>query len=101
MGEFIQLEVDVINGEVQEFPVIMTFRTDYLKPVGQTIVRYFNEDMCSVAKRTFMMSYGLETFGTSELKTTNDFWQFVYESNTRYALMNGCNVLIDDMCVIL
>lgn len=101
MADFVQLEVDVINGEVQEFPVLMNFRTDILIPVGQTIIRYFNEAMCSVAKRTFLMSYGLESFGTCQLQTSADFWQLVYESNASYLNMDGCNVLMDGMCVTL
>lgn len=100
MAEFVELEVNIINGEVQEFPVMMVFRSDWLKPVGETIVRYFDDALCSVAKKTFMMSYGLETFGTSEFKTAADFWQFVL-SETRLALVDGCNLLMDDMCVSL
>lgn len=99
MASYVKILIDVINGEVQEFPVSMNFRTDLLKPVGEHIVRYFNDRMCSVAKKTFLMNYGQEVFGTCEFTTVNGFWEKTQIMGVKYVLIDGCNATIDGMCV--
>ena len=77
MSKTLPINVDVINGEVSEFSKEMYFRTDLIIPIGNDIVRYFNDAMCSVAHKTFYFQYGQELFGTSQFKSFDDYWQYM------------------------
>lgn len=89
--KYFSLTVDVINGEVKEFPQTFNFRCDTVVPIGNTIIRYFTDDMCQVAHKTFYIRYGSDLFGTSQFTTEQQFWDFTncYPSVT-FAYMNGC-----------
>lgn len=93
MGKVFQLQVNVINGEVKEFPETFFFRCNEVVPIGQTIIRYFNDDMCSVAKKTFYLRYGSDLFGTDQFSTSDQFWRFTNcYPNITFLNLNGCTV---------
>lgn len=97
MDKILPLYVDVINGEVQEFPVKFPFQKNLMVPMGETTIRYFNDDMCSVARRTFLIRYGDDLFGTNQFKSVRDFWQWqnFSERGGGYFLIEGCSIQID------
>lgn len=98
MDKLFSLTIDVANGEVKEFPIQMFFRCDLVAPIGQTIIRYFNDDMCSVARKTFYIRYGEDLFGTNQFKTVKEFRQFqstVCCGEGVIVFIDGCSALID------
>jgi hypothetical protein len=98
MDKIFSLPIDVINGEVKEFASLMYFKCDQLLPIGEAIVRYFDEEMCQVAKKTFYLNYGGQLLGTPQFKTITDFWKFQKLAccGDAYDLfIDGCQLLID------
>lgn len=91
MPKYFPLKVDVVNGEVKVFPETFYFKCDEVVPVGNAIIRYFTDDMCQVARRTFYIRRGENLFGTSQFNTEKQFWDYTdcYPSVT-FAYMNGC-----------
>lgn len=101
MSKTFSLNIDTINGVVQEFPQLMYFRCDQITPVGMTIVRYFNTyTMCQYAHKTFYLLYKSELFGTQQFKTFEDYnnFRFWHCCDTEIILLvNGCNLTINGM----
>lgn len=101
MGNSFPLQIKVINGEVQEFPVTFYFKCDMLRPapVAATIYRYFDDAMCSIAMRIFYLQYGTDLFGSTQFKTTDDFWNYwsalCNGLQPILLLLNGCNMIIN------
>lgn len=98
MDKIIPLYVTVINGEVQENPVLIRFRCDGMVPLEKAIdiVRYFDDALCQVAKRIFLFRYEQNVFGTSQFKTVADFWQWhTAMCGTNYFLLNGCRMILN------
>lgn len=101
MAKSFPLDVNVINGEVQEFSKRFYFNCDQVKPIGETIIRYFNEDMCSVAMKTFYIEYNQNLFGTNAFTTKQQFWDYTNcYPHTVLVLINGCNMKINGRKVI-
>ena len=96
MSKIFTLQVDVINGEVKEFPETFYFRCDAVVPLGITTIRYFTDDMCQVAHKTYYIRYGSDLFGTNQFTTESQFWDYTncYPSVT-FAYVNGCNLMIN------
>ena len=98
MDKSFSLDIEVINGQVQEFPTKMFFRCDLVHPVGETLVRYFDDEMCSVVKKTFYLRVGQDLFGTNQFKTVKEFRQFqstVCCGEGVIVFIDGCSALID------
>lgn len=99
MDKSFPLLIKVINGDVQEFPVEFYFKCSQLVPEGPAIVRYFNEDQCSVGMKVFYLRYGQELFGSTQFRTTTDFWNYwgalCNGPQPIQLLLNGCNMIIN------
>ena len=99
MAKSFPLQIKVINGEVQEFPVTFYFRCDELAPEGPAIVRYFDEAMCSIAIKVFYLRVNQELFGSTQFKTMADFWNYwsplCNGPHPIMLLLNGCNMIIN------
>lgn len=103
-----QFLADTINGAIQEFPALFYFPCDQVTPLGIQIVRDFDEDLCIIAKRVYVIRYGQDLFGSSKLNNLSDFLQLqsagcgVCACTVCPALINGCFVLMNgctvDMC---
>lgn len=96
MGKSFRIKINVVNGEVKEFPEYFVFNCSTVVPIGMTTIRYFNQDMCSIAHRTFYLRVGQELLGTNQFRTIDDFNKFTsmvcYDYNS---VIDGCNILID------
>lgn len=96
MDKYFSLSVDVVNGELKDYPQMFYFKCNEAVPIGQTIIRYFNDDMCSVAHKTFYIQYKQDLFGTSQFTTTAQFWDFTgCYAAVVFAEINGCNLKIN------
>ena len=94
--EFFKLTVDVINGELKEFPETFYFKCNKVVPVGNAVIRFFTDDMCQVAHKTFYIRYGLDLFGTSQFTTEQQFWDYTNcYPNITFAFIEGCNLKIN------
>lgn len=109
MGKQFSLVVEVINGEIQEFPVTMTFPCELITPVGELVIRDYDSSVnFIIAKRVFLIRFGNNVFGTTTFKTLSGFLQYQGANCGKCActscpaLINGCYVLINgctvDMC---
>jgi len=101
--------VEVINGEIQEFPVTMTFPCELIIPVGESVIRDYDSSVNFViAKRVFLVRYGNSVFGTTSFKNLTGFLQYmkalchccsecgsyVLTANGCYLTINGCHIVI-------
>lgn len=100
--KYFQLSINVINGEVKEFPKTFNFSCSDVTPIGNTIIRYFTDDMCQVAHRTFYIMYKGELFGTNQFSTVEQFWNYTncYPAIV-YALSDGCEFRINGQMALI
>ena len=87
MDKSFSLEINVINGEVLEFSQLKYFRCDLAVPIGETIIRYFNDDMCSVdafRSRCWVCFRFIPThlFASPPQPHHNDFYDFFHKWTT-------------------
>ncbi len=109
MSKLFSLVVEVINGEIQEFPVTMEFPCELLVPVGETVIRDYDSSVNFViAKRVFLVRYGNSVFGTTTFKNLAGFLQYmnaichcctecgsyVLTANGCFLTINGCDIVI-------
>jgi hypothetical protein len=98
MEKLFSLPIDVVNGEVFEFPKNVYLKCNDYLPIGESLVRYYNQDMCSVVKKTFYIKYGDDLLGTSQFNTMEDFLLFQKNTcgcNTYDLFIDGCQLLMD------
>lgn len=84
-----QFIADTINGVIQEFPAPFYFPCDQIVPLGVQIVRDFDDDLCIVAKRVYVIRYGQDLFGSSSFNSLTGFLQYMK------ALCNCCPTAIN------
>ncbi len=96
MNKSFNLKINVINGELKEFPETMLFRCDDVQPLGMTTIRYFDDEDCSVVHRTFYLKVGQNMFGTNQFRTMEDFYTYLNIVCVDYiSTIDGCLILID------
>ena len=93
---------DTINGAIQERPKIFTLDCECVIPIGVDIVRDFDESLCIVAKRVFLIRYNQDVFGTCQFKSLEEFIQYknlacscCQDTVECVLLINGCNATIN------
>jgi hypothetical protein len=73
LGKHVNFRADTINGEIQEFPPTFELDCSRVHAIGESIVRDYDDNFNIVAKKVFLVSYGKQTFGSSQFKTLDEF----------------------------
>lgn len=92
------LKVVTINGEIKEFPEIITFPCNQVIAVGESLVRNYDSNNCIVVKSVFLFRYGVNVFGTTQVKDIAQWNQLV--SVLCIPCAQPCQVFFDD-CPIM
>lgn len=99
MSKTVPIQINVINGVVQECAVKMYFKSNEIVPIGQTIIRYFDIWMNQYAHKTFYISQQQDLFGTNQFQSFDDFWNYILPPTD--LLIGDCNLQLFGMDFIL
>lgn len=80
----------VINGEIQPFPKRVDLPCDQVQAAGMTIIRDYDDNYCIVNKKVFLLVYKEQTFGTTQFKTMEQWWQFQFSQCGCFFYIDGC-----------
>ncbi len=61
---------------VQEYPPNIVLRCADVTPIGEDIIRSFDEKECVISTKVFLLLYSGNVFGTTQFKTLNEFISF-------------------------
>lgn len=90
------LLADTLNGQILEFPLTVIMKCDKAFPVGEAVVRDYDEDNCIVAKKVFLIRYGDDVYGVTKFKSASDFYNYVQAAcaccpcTECFPFINGC-----------
>ncbi len=104
-----QFVADVINFSILEKPQTFYFPCNQVIPLGLQVVRnQSNVTWCITAKKSFIVTYNNQSFGTSQFKTIDQFNQYVSRScgccadiELCWLMINGCRITINGCQVLL
>jgi len=98
----IQLTVQSINGEFQEFPPTIDFSCNKIIPIGTQVIRNYDENYDIVAKRLFLFNYQGQVFGSFQFSSVADFVNKIAilckccsGCDSYIVQINGCNFTIN------
>lgn len=93
MSKIVEISVKTINGQILEFPKIISARKSQMLPFGEDLVRNFDVNECIVVTKLFLFTHGLDLFGTTEFSTLEGFYQFI--NKKCYLTIGGCYITIN------
>lgn len=88
----------VYNGEFIA-PKDYVLGCDKINPIGQALIRNFDENACIVVKQVFLIQLkkSLEVIGTTQFKTIDDF--FIYKDNQCNKCVEECGIYVNGMAI--
>lgn len=92
MGKRFKITVNIIDGNILQFPQELWFDCDLVKPADEGVIRQFNSSECIVSRKSFLFTYQGRRFGTGEFSTLQEFITY------RNA---NCVTAADDPCCYL
>jgi len=97
VGKRFKITVNIIDGNVLQFPQTLWFDCDLVKPADEGVIRQFNSSECIVARKSFLFTYQGRRFGTNEVSTLQEFIAYRNSNcvtqdvdNCCYVTFNGC-----------
>ena len=79
-----------IDGQIQEFPPRVDLPCNSVRAAGPSIIRDYDANFCIVAKKVFLLVYQGRTFGTTQVKTMEEWWQFKDSQCGCFYYVDGC-----------
>jgi len=88
---------DVVDGKILEFPKLFYLQCEWVRPLGNQIVRQYSKTQCIVAKKVFQIYYQGQVFGSSQFTSVMQFDQYLsnvcrYFCTPARITINGCNL---------
>lgn len=96
MSKLLTIIANVYNGEFIT-PRSFDFPCESAIPIGESLIRNFDQNACIVVKKVFLVQVGETTFGSTQFKTLDDFNSFKNNQckccpEPCFIVYNGCNL---------
>jgi len=89
-----KITVNIIDGNLLQFPQLLWFDCDLVKPADEGVVRQFNSSECIMARKSFLFTYQGRRFGTDEVSSLEEFIAYRNSNcitpDCCFITLNGC-----------
>lgn len=103
MNRIFKFTAHTIDGKIQEFPQQFQLRCDFIKPLGNEIVRQYNGSECIQAMKVFLIYYEGQVLGNKCYTSHSGFIQELRAICHGFGNLqvNGCDLRLNDCNLIL
>ena len=98
MGCFFNFTANTIDGQLLDVPQVIQMDCDLVQPLGLSVVRQFDKQMCIVARKVYLVFYGGHVFGTTAFENTTEFLDYRNANCADlccYLKYNNCDIVFN------